>query len=60
MTVIAFVQQYQQLAQPLQADPRSASRTSPETPLTSEDGADIALMRPVVNIVLICSHAVVM
>jgi hypothetical protein len=35
-------------------------RTSPETPLTSEDGADIALMHYVVKIVFICSHEVVM
>lgn len=35
-------------------------RTSPETPLTSEDGADVASIRVVVNNVFTSSHEVVM
>jgi len=42
------------------ATPRSASETSPETPLTSEDGADIARMRYVVKLVFIRSRTIVM
>jgi hypothetical protein len=42
------------------ATPPLRLRTPPETPLTSEDGADIALMHYVVKIVFICSHEVVM
>ena len=42
------------------ATPRSASERLRRRPSMSEDGADIASMRCVVNYVFICSHEVVM